>query len=234
MKKLFSILACFALILAGAGLLMACGEKPAGIRLNSTFKTEYYVGEDLDVTGGIIDYTKNGETIQIAIEKSMVTGFQKETAGTWNLVITYVDEVSTKTYTLTVPYIIKQIPDYPLDTTGVVKYKATQKLGSQDFYMGIIFKDNTMQMGDAADMTYGEGELDTYHTIYSRDFNMQNGTWEIVTKASANQFFKLINITADSFTVEVYYMPGADSEQEVDPIMTGSTVGFTLNFVKVA
>lgn len=103
------------LVLAGAGLLTACGgentpdglggeKTPDGLSIYSNFDTTYYVGQSLDVLGGILDYTKDGKTKKIAITEDMITGFSTEKAGSRSMVVTYQGE------TLVINYIVKEIP----------------------------------------------------------------------------------------------------------------------------
>lgn len=45
------VLCCFSVLLVG------CSKTNAKIEIASQFKTTYYVGEELDVVGGILKYT---------------------------------------------------------------------------------------------------------------------------------------------------------------------------------
>lgn len=75
MKKWTKFLILPALILCSLFSLFACGKTQDGIKIHSEFKTVYYVGEELDLTGGIIDYTSEGNTVQVVISEEMVSGF---------------------------------------------------------------------------------------------------------------------------------------------------------------
>lgn len=103
------------LALAGAGLLTACGggntpegsgveSTPDGLSIYSNFDTTYYVGQSLDVSGGILDYTKDGKTVKISITEDMITGFSTEKAGSKSMVVTYQGE------TLVINYTVEEIP----------------------------------------------------------------------------------------------------------------------------
>ena len=55
-------------------------------------KTEYYVGEQLDVTGGSLLYKDaNGNETEVALLSTMVSGFESDEVGTFELTITYKD-----------------------------------------------------------------------------------------------------------------------------------------------
>ncbi len=239
MKKLSKILILPVLILCSMFVLSACGEtgeKKDGLTLNSAFKTEYYVGETLDVTGGILDFTKNGETTQIIIENSMVSGFSSETAATRNMVVSHTD--AGKTYTITVKYVVKEIPAYPLDATGTVKYKSATTMGSNGNYGAMMFTGTQIQVGYYSDdMTWELEDATTSHSsIHSREFNKAKGCWEIITKARNGVYFKLTDITEDSFTLEGYKMANTDglTETEIDPILEGAVLQDRLHINKVA
>ena len=89
-------------LLPCAALFVACGGPEDGIEIRSSFKTTYYVGDALDVTGGIIDYTDDGKTIQVAITDEMISGFSTATEGTRDLVLTYEGYTETISYTVSI------------------------------------------------------------------------------------------------------------------------------------
>ena len=74
----------------------------ASISLNtSAAKTTYIEGQDLDVTGLVLTATyDNGDVANPAVTTSMVTGYDKNTAGEQTLTVTY--NGKTKTYKVTV------------------------------------------------------------------------------------------------------------------------------------
>lgn len=115
------------LALAGAGLLTACGggngntpgesTQKDGLSIHTNFDTTYYVGQDLDVTGGILNYTKDGKTTQIAVTESMISGFITKKAGNRNMIVTYEGE------TLLINYTVNELPTKPDVSTSKV-YKS--------------------------------------------------------------------------------------------------------------
>lgn len=116
------------LALAGAGLLTACGggngntpgenTQKDGLSIHTNFDTTYYVGQDLDVTGGILNYTKDGKTTQIAVTESMISGFITKKAGNRNMIVTYEGE------TLLINYTVNELPTKPNVSTSKV-YKSS-------------------------------------------------------------------------------------------------------------
>ena len=100
----------------GATMIAGCSNDQVevqiqqdGIEIISSFKTQYFVGEDVDVTGGIISCTINGKTKQVALTDEMISGFSSATPGTRKLVITYQDLTMTVSYTVSV----KDEPEEP-------------------------------------------------------------------------------------------------------------------------
>ena len=88
---MFSILVLLLLVLT-ACLFAACGEDPVSpeIEIKAAFKTEYVIGDELDVSGGILAYTnEDGQTKDVEITEEMISGFTTETAGTRSMVLTY-------------------------------------------------------------------------------------------------------------------------------------------------
>lgn len=76
-----------------------------GLSFKTLPKTEYKVGEWLDIDGGIlIFHYDDGSTKEIALELSDVTGFTSMQAGTYELTVRHIEDgfLATCTYTITV------------------------------------------------------------------------------------------------------------------------------------
>ena len=118
MKKFIKIGLCFAFtLLLSASLLLTGCKKEAKIELKEEFKVEYYIGEELDVTGGILNYTnEEGKTIPVAITSDMVTGFSSTQVGSRQLIITY------EGATLLVDYTVEEAPNVQTVTMGALYY----------------------------------------------------------------------------------------------------------------
>ena len=131
--------------------LTACGESK--IELVKDFKLEYNIGEELDVSGGVIKYTNGGEEKLVSLTADMVTGFNSQTAGERTLIITYEDLQTTIKYTVAPEYVALNIR-YTCTTPGVQDY--------------LIFTDETT-------MVYST----TYPDMDPEDTTFANGTREI-------------------------------------------------------
>lgn len=106
MRVFKKIAIAFALVLAiclPTILLAACDNGAKNkLSLEQAFKTEYYVGEELDVSGGILEYIdENGQATSVELLESMVSVFSTEKPGNRKLLITY------KNGTLTINYTVK-------------------------------------------------------------------------------------------------------------------------------
>lgn len=116
MKKLLKFIVLPIMLLSCALMVSGCLDKPEDkIAIHTPFKTVYYVGEELDVIGGILNYTKDGKTTQVAITNTMITGFNTLNAGNYNMIITY------EGLTVVVPYTINNIPELTLNCNIIYK-----------------------------------------------------------------------------------------------------------------
>ena len=83
-------------------------SRQATITLTQPFKTEYNVGDELDVTGGIITYTDvNGVSTTVTVTKSMISGFNSQTETGSNprtMIITYNGATFSVGYTVSQNY----------------------------------------------------------------------------------------------------------------------------------
>ena len=60
------------------------------ISIKSPIKTEYFIGDDLDVTGGVITaHYEDGRAVDVEMTVDMITGFDSTTAGKKTLTVTY-------------------------------------------------------------------------------------------------------------------------------------------------
>ncbi len=232
MKNFTKIFILPILLLCTMITLCACGKPQDGIQINTTFKTEYYVGEKLDTTGGIIDFTKDGKTVQVVIEPSMISNFSTETAGSKKLIVTYTATEDNTKYTTTVNYIVKEIPNFPLDITGTVVYKSVKATtGGDSEAMAILFKENSVKLSPySQNSNYEDTGFEL--TFYSKTFNPEKHSWEIITMATGGGFYKFTNITETSFTMETYTMENANPSEQVPPVLTDKQPIDTCQFVK--
>lgn len=105
-KKLkITLLVAFALMLTlFAGVLAGCGsgkDDNAQIVVKSDMiKTEYVVGEELEITGGVLEYVSNGNTTHVQITKEMISNFSTEKVGSYVMIVTYNGKTTTVGYTV--------------------------------------------------------------------------------------------------------------------------------------
>lgn len=89
------------IMLAGCSLFGSLTS--AGIKIHTNFKTEYEVGEALDVSNGKITYTdKSGKETIVAVDASMITSFSTENEGHRDMILTYKGETITIAYNVTI------------------------------------------------------------------------------------------------------------------------------------
>lgn len=108
MKKFNKIFLSLALVLilalpmlAGCDLFNNNSTTKESLKIHTNFKTEYEIGETLDLTDEKIQYTdEQGEKTVVAITTTMVSGFSTETAGSRQLIITYQGKTLLVDYTV--------------------------------------------------------------------------------------------------------------------------------------
>ena len=77
--KIMSIF-CFVFACCFSILLTGCSKSEPKIQIESQFKTNYYVGESLDVLGGILKYTDANEKESfVEITPEMISSFTTHT-----------------------------------------------------------------------------------------------------------------------------------------------------------
>lgn len=114
--------------------LVACGETPTlTLTLEHSFKTEYFVGDELDVAGGKLKYTQNNNSTIVDIEENMVSNFSTATAGSKEMTVSYNDlqikipyQVYNKSLTLEHSFNTEYLIGNELDVTGG-KLRYTEK-----------------------------------------------------------------------------------------------------------
>ncbi len=141
--------------------LTACGESK--IELVEDFKLEYNIGEELDVSGGVIKYTNGGEEKLVSLTADMVTGFNSQTAGERTLIITYEGLQTTVKYTVAPEYVTLNLR-YTCTTPGVQNY--------------LIFTDETTMV-----YTTTYPDLDPVDTTFANGTReIKDNKWEITFK----------------------------------------------------
>lgn len=157
MKKSLAVGLVFSLVLAVAGLFTACGKDNAAdekakttdggenpqvvLSIYSDFDTTYYVGQTLNISGGILNYTKDGKTNKVAITEEMISGFSTDTAGNRNMIVTYQDEQ------LLINYTVKEIPTKSNVSTSKVYKSQTVSIDGRNVisYIRFDYVGNTLR-----------------------------------------------------------------------------------------
>lgn len=199
MKKIFKSILMPILMIACIFMISACQPpKEDGITLKTEFKTVYYVGEMLDVTGGILSYTKDGKTVDVILKQNMIDGFSSSTAGTRNMVILY------EGYTTTVSYTIREIPEFTVNYNTV--YSTVAPDGSSYAYLK-FFVNN--YIGMAASLTNLSKDQVTFDNINKNTYTKAfiNGDWVLtwLDPSDSRATYKLENITANSVKLTVIH-----------------------------
>lgn len=229
------------LALAGAGLLTACGggntpdglggeKTPDGLSIYSNFDTTYYVGQSLDVLGGILDYTKDGKTKKIAITEDMITGFSTEKAGNRNMIVTYQGE------TLVINYTVKEIPTKPNVSTSKV-YKSQENFSSNggneektvayirfhyvgnDLYFKFVEGDPEASSNYSYDAAIWDKPVEQHGLLIEEkldtSFDMDKDVWTLTysdtTSSIVKTYYTFNNVTENTFECEVAQMSNSIS-----------------------
>jgi len=210
----------------------------------SPFKTTYYVGESLDLTGGTVKYkNEDGEENTVDVTSGMVEGFNSETAGNKTLTITY------QGVTISVDYVVKYhaslkviVPfktEYSLNETlnvenGVICY--TDEDGNSQYVeirSEMISNFNTSTDGDKTLILTYEGiniYLD-YSVVEIYDVDFDKYYYRDTTNGVYYGFFKFKNVGNKYYlyteSVKWSEIPSLEYEMGFnDPItLTRSVVG---------
>lgn len=118
-------------------ILAGCGGSKTNLKLTTPFnKTEYYLGEELNVNGGVLTYTdENGEENVVIVEESFVTGFDSSTPGTKMMTIIYENK------TVSVSYVVKNFRLGEYLATGMLDSDGAP-IDSELPYMAMTFNSN--------------------------------------------------------------------------------------------
>ena len=121
-KKIFMAVIAFALVLCTSIAFVGCGgPKVTAIELATEIKTEYYIGEDLDLDDVLLQVEYEDETYKVIdLEKSMVKGFNTDTVGTRTMTITYEGLICKVQYKVTGPKFTERYYFYYNPNAGFV------------------------------------------------------------------------------------------------------------------
>lgn len=212
MKKILKIMILPLFLVCSLFGLVACGENSEqtppvdSISLYATFKTEYFVGETLNVAGGILNYTHDGKTVQVVISNDMISGFDSEVVGTREMVLTYQEN------TLSISYTIKAIPNNPIDFMGDYRSKElvanTGSDGNSSNYSFAHFRGDKLYVYWAQSPNLEEEMSRPGQAHYSFTSNFLNGEWIIMSEAKYGSVITIKNITNQGFDLYSYETTG--------------------------
>ena len=157
-------------------ILAGCGGSKTNLKLTTPFnKTEYYLGEELDVNGGVLTYTdENGEESVVIVEESFVTGFDTSTSGRKTMTIIYENK------TVSVSYVVKNF--------RLGEYRATQVLDSDGTPSGGEIPETTLTFNANGNFVYRIPE------------GSQNGNFEVDVNGKIE-----FTANASEMTLTAYY-----------------------------
>lgn len=99
--KKIALICSFVFVFAATILFTGCNKDLEDLQIHTGFKTEYFVGESLDLTNGKLIYTdKEGKETIVSIKESMISSFSTATAGSREMVITYNNKTLLYSYTV--------------------------------------------------------------------------------------------------------------------------------------
>ncbi|MBE7075388.1 MAG: hypothetical protein E7376_05370 [Clostridiales bacterium] len=206
MKKIIKFIILPVLVISCALLICACQKPEDKITIYTPFKTEYLVGEELDVTGGILNYTKNGTTTQVVVTEDMIQNFSSTSMGTFTLIIEY------EGCTTTLQYIV----EYKFNVSYTNIYIGTNSIIEGSYYCLTFFPNNTIGLdcittGDKEDAFFPPQQTVSY-TIEQDGQGYYAVTENFSSEFSqfAGAYLKLYDVTPTSVLVMVY-MPSFET-----------------------
>ncbi|MBQ9383133.1 MAG: bacterial Ig-like domain-containing protein [Ruminiclostridium sp.] len=114
------------------------------IKISYYPKTDYTVGEALDVSGGILTVTySDGTKETVALAESMISGFTTEAAGTYTVTVTYGG--CTTTYFITVTGSADEVVSIEIDTYPKTEYRVGEPLDLTGGVISVRYADNSIE-----------------------------------------------------------------------------------------
>lgn len=158
-KSLITILVVISLMLLSGFLLVGCnetsGDYEPSLKIYSSFKTEYSLYENLDVSGGVLEYIdENGKTSHVSIEENFVTDFDSSSVGIREMTITYKDVSIKVSYTINPEFALLDTYYLWVDTSNPVMTYSYAKITSDDKVVVITVLEPDVDSPTGAPMTY--------------------------------------------------------------------------------
>lgn len=152
-------------------LLSGCAKgNLEDLKIHTNFKTEYFVGESLDVTNGKLLYTnKEGKETVVSVQENMITSFSTTTEGEREMVITY------NGLTLTISYSVTKLYDV---TVGDLYYSTpsifTPTPSNYDYIYIYALNKITISSSNATPANYQPTEQTLQNSTFTFNRTIEN------------------------------------------------------------
>ena len=125
--------------------------KVVELTLTQNFKNEYYVGESIVLTGGLLTATYNNDTVEenIVVTAQMISNFDTNSAGEKTMTITYKTFSITYDYTV-IPIELESIELTTLPTKTVYTYSSNETLDLTGAVITFYYSDGTTETRNPA------------------------------------------------------------------------------------
>lgn len=202
----------FMLVFSLPILLTGCSNGDLeNLKIYTDFKTEYFVGESLDVTNGKLSYTdKDGKEIIVSVKEEMISSFSTATEGEREMIITY------NSKTITYNYVVNK---KPADVkVGDLYYLSPSAFSNYDGYNDYIYIKNSNVFAISSTNVAPESMSETY--LPTNNFTF--------TKSIENK--KVVYVcTKNTTTINYAYTITVENENQVklSAVMTNVETGST-------
>ncbi len=194
---LFSICTIFTGCTTSDGYQILINKAPA--------KIEYFIGEELDVTGGIIDYIEEEgkPSKQVVLKNDMVSNFNTSTAGEKTAIVTYAG--CTTTFNYTVKGILQQGDVYEI----VVDVHPDDNSYKNRIYLICQSSSSAIMTGITTTNQYTKAEvLENYQylspDLYTFTSSIENGVYtetSVRTDVDWSETIKITILTSNSIKI---------------------------------
>ena len=179
-NRLFIILSAVCLMLCMLTLICACGKKNVDIAIkdNAMPQSVFVLGEELDLSSGVLVVNVDGKQTEVAMnaEGVTVTGFDKNTLGEQKITVTYMDKSLELTVTVVERMqVVDFIADYLIGDTldlSAGRLKITRNDGSN---YTVILKSDKVKVEGFDSATAGAKALTATYTAGNESYTASFG-----------------------------------------------------------
>ena len=211
-KKIFMAVIAFALVLCTSIAFVGCGgPKVTAIELATEIKTEYCIGEDLELYDALLQVEYEDETYKVIdLEKSMVKGFNTDTVGTRTMTIIYQGSICKVQYKVTGPKFTEQMYLYYKENSYFCFYKEGDNHYSFIQYMTDVIDDPTNPIAEWNKLQSKEYRDSAYfQSSFTQVFDSEDNYYYVVVNGEKQKIVS--NDPGDIFLDETWtrYIPEA-------------------------